>query len=102
MFFLRYVNSILFTFYIYPYFLYNYYMKRFLIKLIKIYQSIPGPWHNNCRHIPTCSNYAIDAIETYGALKGSCMAFKRIIRCNPWGTYGYDPIRKENDHEKNC
>ena len=76
-------------------------MKRVLIKLIKIYQSIPGPWHNYCRHIPTCSNYAIEAIETYGAFKGGIMAFKRIIRCNPLGTSGYDPVIKEDRHEKN-
>ena len=76
-------------------------MKRVLIKLIKIYQSIPGPWHNYCRHIPTCSNYAIEAIETYGAFKGGIMAFKRIIRCNPLGTSGYYPVIKEDRHEKN-
>ena len=76
-------------------------MKRVLIKLIKIYQSIPGPWHNYCRYIPTCSNYAIEAIETYGAFKGGIMAFKRIIRCNPFGTSGYDPVIKEDRHEKN-
>ena len=76
-------------------------MKRFLIKLIKIYQSIPGSWHSYCRHIPTCSNYAIDAIETYGAFKGGIMAFKRILRCNPFGTSGYDPVVKEAKHEEN-
>ena len=76
-------------------------MKRILIKLITIYQKIPGPWHGACRHIPTCSNYAIEAIETYGSLKGSFMAFKRILRCNPWGTYGYDPVIKEDKCEKN-
>ena len=76
-------------------------MKRVLIKLIKIYQSIPGPWHNYCRHIPTCSNYAIETIETYGAFKGGIMAFKRVIRCNPFGTSGYDPVIKEDRHEKN-
>ncbi len=70
-------------------------MKRVLIKLIEIYQKIPGPWHSMCRHIPTCSNYAKEAIETYGAIKGSTMAMKRILRCNPWGTSGYDPVIKE-------
>lgn len=76
-------------------------MKKFLIRIIKLYQSIPGPWHNSCRHIPTCSNYAIEAIETYGAFKGMVMAFKRILRCNPWGTSGYDPVIKEDGNEKN-
>lgn len=75
-------------------------MKFILIKMIKCYQKIPGPWHQMCRHIPTCSNYAIEAIEKYGSLKGSFMAFKRILKCNPWGTYGYDPVRSDNN-EKN-
>lgn len=70
-------------------------MKKVLIGLIHIYQKIPGPWHNSCRHIPTCSNYAIDAINEYGALLGSFMAFKRILRCNPFGTSGYDPVKKK-------
>ena len=67
-------------------------MKYISIKLIKLYQSIPGPWHNSCRHIPTCSNYAIEAIERYGFIKGWFLSIKRIIRCNPFGTYGYDPV----------
>ena len=75
-------------------------MKKLLIGFIKIYQKIPGPWHSSCRHIPTCSNYAIEAIATYGSLKGTKMAFKRILRCNPWGTHGYDPVIKEDKNEK--
>lgn len=70
-------------------------MKRILIWLIKLYQKIPGPWHNYCRHIPTCSNYSIEAIEEYGSIKGTYMSIKRICRCNPWGTYGYDPVIKK-------
>jgi len=75
-------------------------MKYFLLGLIKFYQMIPGPWHNMCRHTPTCSNYAIEAISKYGALKGGFMSIKRILRCNPFGTYGYDPVDKEVTHEK--
>ena len=71
-------------------------MKQILIKGIKLYQKIPGPWHSACRHIPTCSNYAIEAIEEYGSLKGSFLAIKRILKCNPWGTSGYDPVVKED------
>lgn len=67
-------------------------MKVILIKLIKLYQNIPGPWHASCRHIPTCSNYAIEAITKYGSLKGSFLSIKRILKCNPLGTYGYDPV----------
>lgn len=76
-------------------------MKYILIKMIKIYQSIPGPWHNSCRHIPTCSNYGIESINEYGAFKGSYLTIKRILRCNPWGTYGYDPVIKEKKNEEN-
>jgi len=85
-------------------------MKRILIKLIKVYQAIPGPWHRACRHIPgpwhgacrhipTCSNYALEAIETYGSFKGSKMAIKRVLKCNPWGTCGYDPVIKEDKND---
>ena len=76
-------------------------MKYVLIKLIKFYQKVPGPWHNSCRHIPTCSEYGIEAITSYGAIKGSLITIKRILRCNPWGTHGYDPLKKENSNEKN-
>lgn len=75
-------------------------MKHILIFFIKIYQKIPGPWHSKCRHIPTCSNYGIEAINKYGSIKGSFLTIKRIFKCNPWGTYGYDPVPKENKNEK--
>ena len=75
-------------------------MKRLLISIIKLYQKIPGPWHNNCRFYPTCSNYAIDAINEYGSLKGSILAIKRVFRCNPFGGSGYDPVIKKNIKNK--
>ena len=82
-------------------YLYGEYMKKLLISMIKLYQKIPGNFHYKCRHIPTCSNYAIDAINEYGSLKGSFLAIKRILRCNPFGTSGYDPvIKKENKMKK--
>lgn len=67
-------------------------MKHILIFFIKLYQKIPGPWHNMCRHIPSCSNYGIEAIERFGSFKGSYLTLKRIFNCTPWGTYGYDPV----------
>ena len=70
-------------------------MKRILIFLIKCYQSIPGNFHNYCRHIPTCSNYAIVAIDDYGSIKGSFLAIRRILKCNPFGSFGYDPVIKK-------
>lgn len=70
-------------------------MKSILIKLIKIYQKTPISSHNKCRFTPTCSNYAIEAIEEYGSIKGSYLAIKRIIRCNPFNKHiGYDPVIK--------
>ncbi len=72
-------------------------MKAFLLKLIDIYQKIPFSSHSNCRYIPTCSNYAREAIMEYGSLKGSWLAFMRILRCNPFGGYGFDPVPKKGD-----
>lgn len=46
----------------------------------------------SCRHEPTCSEYAIIAIKTHGVLIGIWLAIKRISRCHPWGTFGYDPV----------
>lgn len=71
-------------------------MKKILIKLIKLYQKIPGPWHSHCRFYPTCSEYAIEAIIEYGSIKGSFLTIKRILRCNPFGGSGYDPVIKKN------
>jgi uncharacterized protein len=67
-------------------------MKKILIGMIKFYQKIPGNFHYQCQHIPTCSNYGIEAINKYGCLKGSFLTIKRILRCNPFGTKGYDPV----------
>ena len=72
-------------------------MKYILIRLITIYQSIPGHWHNSCRHIPTCSNYGIEAITEYGSIKGTFMTIKRILKCNPWGNFGYDQVKKKEN-----
>lgn len=72
-------------------------MKNILIKLIRLYQKIPGEFHNNCNFTPTCSNYAIEAIERFGSIKGSYLAFKRILRCNPFGKIGYDPVPKKKE-----
>lgn len=67
-------------------------MKKILIYFIKLYQKTPGNWHFSCRFIPTCSDYAIVAIERFGVIKGSFLAIKRIIRCNPFGKSGIDPV----------
>lgn len=58
---------------------------------------IPGPWHNNCKHIPTCSNYGIEAITEYGAFKGTFLTIKRVFKCNPFCKGGYDPVKKKEN-----
>lgn len=75
-------------------------MKKVLIFFINIYQKIPGPWHNSCRYTPTCSEYAKIAIERFGSIRGSYLAIKRIIRCNPWGGHGYDPVPLKKGSKK--
>ena len=70
-------------------------MKKILIGIIKIYQSIPGPWHGYCKHVPTCSEYTKEAIERFGAFKGLILGIKRILRCNPFSKGGYDPVPKK-------
>ena len=67
-------------------------MKRIIIYLIKLYQRIPGPWHNYCKHQPTCSNYAIGVLNEFGLFKGLFLTIKRILKCNPFSKGGYDPV----------
>ena len=67
-------------------------MTRIVIGLIKIYQKIPGPWHNCCKHQPTCSNYSICAFNEFGLFKGLFLTIKRILKCNPFSKGGYDPV----------
>lgn len=51
--------------------------------------------HFMCRYKPTCSEYMVQALETYGLFKGLYLGIKRILRCNPFGNYGFDPLKKE-------
>lgn len=62
---------------------------------------LPFRSHYNCKFIPTCSNYGIEAINEYGCIKGTILTIKRIIRCNPLSKGGYDPVRKGKKYEKN-
>ncbi len=64
-----------------------------LIWLVRLYRVAISPWLGlNCRYQPTCSSYAIEALQVHGVLKGSWLAAKRIGRCHPWGGSGYDPV----------
>lgn len=69
-------------------------LKIILIDIIKFYRKYISPLKKPCcRFYPTCSKYALDAINKYGAFKGSIMAIKRILRCNPFNEGGYDPVK---------
>ncbi len=64
-----------------------------MLALIRFYQRCISPlFPPVCRYTPTCSQYAVEAIKKYGPLKGGWLAFKRILRCTPWGGSGFDPV----------
>ena len=68
-------------------------MKKLLIILIKGYRKFISPlFPPSCRFQPTCSQYTLEAIETFGALQGSWLGIKRILRCHPFHPGGYDPV----------
>ena len=69
-------------------------VKKLLLALIRFYRAAISPLLGaNCRFIPTCSAYAMQAIEKYAAWKGGLMALRRILRCNPFCKGGYDPVK---------
>ena len=72
-------------------------MKRIIIFAIKIYKKIISPINSSlgikCKYYPTCSEYTLQAVNKYGALKGSFLGLKRILKCNPFSNGGYDPLK---------
>ena len=54
----------------------------------------------SCRHIPSCSSYAIEAIERHGAIRGSLLSARRLLKCRPGGSYGYDPVPEPSSHNQ--
>ncbi|HAL46973.1 MAG TPA: membrane protein insertion efficiency factor YidD [Dehalococcoidia bacterium] len=68
-------------------------MKRLALGAIRLYQLVLSPyWPGACRHTPTCSHYATEAIQKHGAGKGVWLTVGRLGRCRPFGTSGYDPV----------
>lgn len=71
-------------------------MRWLFILPIRFYQYAISPLLGpRCRFKPTCSHYAVEAIEEWGVLKGGWLALKRIGKCHPWGPWGYDPVPKK-------
>jgi len=72
-------------------------MSKLLIFLIKVYKKTLSPLFKaigvECKYYPTCSEYTMQAIEKYGAFKGSLLGIKRILKCNPFSKGGYDPLK---------
>jgi hypothetical protein len=72
-------------------------MKYVLIGLLRVYRFAISPLYGQvCRYHPTCSAYALDAVTEYGAVRGSWMALRRLLRCHPWAPGGYDPVPRRS------
>jgi uncharacterized protein len=68
-------------------------MKPLLLGAVRAYRYLLSPWWGgHCRFSPTCSEFAIEAIERHGAARGGWLATRRLCRCHPWRTGGYDPV----------
>ena len=72
-------------------------MKKIMIKFLEFYKKSISPWFESmgvkCKYEPTCSEYTKQAIEKYGAIKGTLLGIKRILKCNPFSKGGYDPLK---------
>ena len=76
-------------------------LTNLLIKIIKCYKFLLSPlFGNSCRYLPSCSDYAIEALKTFGIFKGLFLSFKRILSCHPWSNGGFDPVKKKGEIKK--
>lgn len=70
--------------------------RSLVILIFKAYSAMISPLYPaTCRHTPTCSAYMIQSISEWGVLKGVWLGLKRLSKCHPWGTHGYDPVPKK-------
>lgn len=78
--------------------------KQITLRLLRGYKAIVSPWlPASCRYVPTCSEYAMEAVERFGVLRGGVMAVGRILRCHPFVRGGYDPVTKSGcDIHETC
>ena len=75
--------------------------RTFIFGLVKMYQWLISPiLPCSCRYLPTCSEYALEAVRRYGVLGGSWITIKRILKCHPWGSIGHDPVPNESKKVK--
>lgn len=73
-------------------------MRQILIGFIKVYRVVLSPFiGQHCRFTPTCSEYAVQAIDEHGSLRGSWLAIRRLSRCHPFHTGGWDPVPQKED-----
>ena len=76
-------------------------IRALMLALIRGYQRFVSPlFPPCCRYTPTCSAYAIEAIQRFGAIRGTGLAVWRILRCNPWGGHGYDPVPEKKPRRR--
>ncbi|OUD15388.1 membrane protein insertion efficiency factor YidD [Thioflexithrix psekupsensis] len=81
--------------------MFNRFLQKILLLLIKGYRYVISPWlGNNCRFYPSCSCYTEEAIQRYGAWRGTWMGIRRISRCHPFCEGGYDPVPDLSEREK--
>ncbi|KAA1174148.1 membrane protein insertion efficiency factor YidD [Marinobacter salinexigens] len=78
-------------------------MRKLLLLPIRFYQYAISPlMASHCRHYPTCSHYAVEAINHHGAAKGTYLAIRRLLRCHPWAEGGYDPVPGTTHSDCEC
>jgi uncharacterized protein len=85
-------------------------MKHVVLAMLKAYKRWLSPaLPHSCRYVPTCSEYAMEAVEIHGVLRGGIQAFWRLLRCNPFGGHGYDPVptstkrsHSRSTHSRRC
>ena len=79
----------------------NKYISFPLILMIRLYQLFISPLlGQNCRYLPTCSEYSVKSLKEYSLFRGSILSIKRISKCHPWGSHGFDPVPKKTDLNK--
>ena len=79
----------------------NKYISFPLILMIRLYQLFISPLlGQNCRYLPTCSEYSVKSLKEHGLFRGSILSIKRISKCHPWSSHGFDPVPKKTDLNK--